>query len=220
MTKSKQRILKVASDLFSEFGFLGVSMEDIAKRLNITKAALYYHFRNKKQLYLEVLEKSFQSLIEIINRQTFNAKSPEQTISQLVKSYLKFGTKEKNLINYLVLKTPKQDSEIANYIVKLRTKIDYQFQTFLRGIFAKNNLKITTSFLLGTMDRLILEADLLNKRLNIKKSSLQILRIIKPLFRGITTMKIRNSLKKIGKRNKRSKPDNFNSLKKPWNLFT
>jgi len=59
MKSSKQKILKGASDLFSEFGFLGVSMEDIAKKLGITKAALYYHFKSKKELYLKVLEGSF-----------------------------------------------------------------------------------------------------------------------------------------------------------------
>ncbi len=68
MTKSKQRILKIASELFSEFGFLGVSMGDIAKKLNITKAALYYHFNSKKDLYFEVLEKAFQGLIKTINK--------------------------------------------------------------------------------------------------------------------------------------------------------
>jgi len=40
ISDSKERVLSAASELFSEFGFLGVSMEDIAKRLNITKASV------------------------------------------------------------------------------------------------------------------------------------------------------------------------------------
>ena len=41
---SKKYITDTARRLFSEFSYLGVSMNDIAKKLNITKAALYYHF--------------------------------------------------------------------------------------------------------------------------------------------------------------------------------
>ncbi|MCD6410486.1 TetR/AcrR family transcriptional regulator, partial [bacterium] len=80
MQQSRRKILKTASDLFSEFGFLGVSMDTIAKKLNITKAALYYHFKSKKELYFEVLEKSFQNLIESIEEEISKADSPEETI--------------------------------------------------------------------------------------------------------------------------------------------
>ena len=188
MTKSKQRILKIASELFSEFGFLGVSMGDIAKKLNITKAALYYHFNSKKDLYFEVLEKAFQGLIKTINKEISKAKSPKEYLFQLIRGYLKFGLKEKNLIKSLVLKIPDSDLEITNYIAKLREKINHQFQIILKGIFKnglwqKIDLKFITSSLLGIMDRLILEAALLDKKLNVKKSASQVLQIISPILR-------------------------------------
>ena len=186
---SKQRILETASNLFSEFGFLGTSMGNIAKKLNITKAALYYHFRSKKELYLQVLEKSFQDLIKNINRGVAKAKSPDEIIYQLIQSYFKFGLKEKNLIKCLTLKTPDIDPEIINYISELRMKIDWQFQSFLKEILKgksliqKVDLKFTTSFLLGTIDRMILEASLFNKSLNIRKKSFQILQMINPILK-------------------------------------
>jgi len=185
---SRQRILKTASELFSEFGFLGVSMEDIAKRLNITKAALYYHFRSKKELYLQVLEGSFQDLVKTINREVPKAKSSNEILSRLIKSYLIFGVKEKNLIKSLILRTPNIDPEIVSHITGLRKKIDCRFQSLLKEILKRKkpakklNLKFITSFLLGTMDRLILEASLFNKKLNIKKKSSQILEIISPIL--------------------------------------
>ncbi|MCK5459726.1 helix-turn-helix transcriptional regulator, partial [Candidatus Parcubacteria bacterium] len=44
LNNAKKNIIKAARGLFSEYSYLGVSMSDIAKKLNITKAALYYHF--------------------------------------------------------------------------------------------------------------------------------------------------------------------------------
>ena len=187
MQQSRRKILKTASELFSEFGFLGVSMEAIAKKLNITKAALYYHFKSKKELYFEVLEKSFQNLIESIDEEVSKANSPEEAIIRAIRGYLKFGQKEKNLIRCLVLKTPDQDLEIVNYIAKLREKINHKFQSILGDtikklsdsfLLKKLNLKFITSFLLGMMDGLILESTLSNKKLNIKKVSSQILQIL------------------------------------------
>jgi AcrR family transcriptional regulator len=54
MTGTRQRILDVALELFAERGYAGTSVADIAKRLGITKAALYYHFAAKSDI-LEAL---------------------------------------------------------------------------------------------------------------------------------------------------------------------
>jgi len=181
---SKQRILKIASELFSESGFLGVSMADIAKSLNITKAALYYHFTNKKELYLEVLEKSFRNLIKSISKRNIREMSPERRLSKMIQNYLRFGLKEKNLIKSLIVISPKGDPEIAKYVAKLRKNLLHQFQLFLKEILKKKNLaqkidpKFITSFLLGTMDGLILEATSFKKKLNLKKRVAQIMQIV------------------------------------------
>ena len=47
-----QRILDVALDLFIEQGFDGTSLRQIAERLGVTKAALYYHFESKDDILM------------------------------------------------------------------------------------------------------------------------------------------------------------------------
>ena len=49
---TRERILDVALDLFTEQGFDGTSLREIAERLNVTKAALYYHFESKDDILL------------------------------------------------------------------------------------------------------------------------------------------------------------------------
>jgi len=44
---TKKYIIGTARRLFSKYSYLGVSMSDIAKKLNFTKAALYYHLPAK-----------------------------------------------------------------------------------------------------------------------------------------------------------------------------
>jgi AcrR family transcriptional regulator len=49
---TRERILDVALDLFTEQGFDGTSLREIAERLGVTKAALYYHFESKDDILL------------------------------------------------------------------------------------------------------------------------------------------------------------------------
>jgi AcrR family transcriptional regulator len=49
---TRDRILDVALDLFTDQGFDGTSMREIAERLGITKPSIYYHFASKEEILL------------------------------------------------------------------------------------------------------------------------------------------------------------------------
>jgi AcrR family transcriptional regulator len=53
---TRQRILAVSAELFVEQGYDGTSLREIAERLGVTKAALYYHFSSKEQIFRALLE--------------------------------------------------------------------------------------------------------------------------------------------------------------------
>jgi AcrR family transcriptional regulator len=48
----RERILDVALELFNEQGYDATSLREIAERLGVTKAALYYHFKSKGDILL------------------------------------------------------------------------------------------------------------------------------------------------------------------------
>ena len=49
---TRDRILDVALDLFTDQGFDGTSMREIAERLHISKPAIYYHFASKEEILM------------------------------------------------------------------------------------------------------------------------------------------------------------------------
>ena len=64
---TKELILEEALGQFSEKGFAGTSMSEIAKPLGITKAALYKHFESKQQIFDEIIaasESRYKELLE------------------------------------------------------------------------------------------------------------------------------------------------------------
>ena len=54
---TKERILETALELFAQNGYLGTSMNDIAKQLGFTKAALYKHYTSKQEILDRIVER-------------------------------------------------------------------------------------------------------------------------------------------------------------------
>ena len=55
--ETKTRISEVALKLFSQNGYAGTSMSDIAAQLGITKAALYKHYAGKRDVLARIVER-------------------------------------------------------------------------------------------------------------------------------------------------------------------
>jgi AcrR family transcriptional regulator len=51
----RERILREATEKFVAAGYAAVSMQQIADAAGVTKATLYHHFRDKEDLFLEVM---------------------------------------------------------------------------------------------------------------------------------------------------------------------
>jgi len=66
LTDTKSNILKVAIFLFSEQGYNGVSMRNIADSVNISAPALYNHFADKKSLYEASVAQNFAAKAELL----------------------------------------------------------------------------------------------------------------------------------------------------------
>lgn len=177
---TKKHVIEVARRLFSEYSYLGVSMSDIAKKLNITKAALYYHFTGKTEIYEKVLDEVFNNLNLSIS-QAFDEKATEKKLQKLIRNYLDFGFKEKNLIKALILKLPPANPQIKKHIIQSREQTVNLIQPLIEEAIRSKKLaqkvdsKLVASLLTGMMDGLLLEHSFLNKKINSEKVSKQII---------------------------------------------
>ncbi|QFR49295.1 TetR/AcrR family transcriptional regulator [Sulfurimonas lithotrophica] len=58
---TKEKILKSSTKLFCEYGYKGTSVRKIAADVGIKQSALYNHFKNKEEIFLEVSKNIFSS---------------------------------------------------------------------------------------------------------------------------------------------------------------
>lgn len=62
---TKERIQQVALELFSERGYDKTSLKEVAARLEITRPALYYHFKTKEDILTSIVTDLMASLDEL-----------------------------------------------------------------------------------------------------------------------------------------------------------
>jgi AcrR family transcriptional regulator len=63
---TRQRLIEIAVRLFTEHSFAGTSLQMIADKLGITKAAVYHHFRTREELLTAVVEPVLRQLRVVI----------------------------------------------------------------------------------------------------------------------------------------------------------
>ena len=157
INSTKEMILKTAGSLFSQRGYFGVSMQDIADELSITKAALYYHFESKEALTEELLRGTVDELKQELKRACKTGVLPSDKVFNIVKTFLDFKIHHPELSLLVSLGFASDENtpvvqfvqdlriELTKYIRKLIGGID-----FIRRITYKSLFLLTTS-LLGLM---------------------------------------------------------------------
>jgi AcrR family transcriptional regulator len=66
-TDTRSRVQKVALELFAEQGYEKTSLREIAERLGVTKAALYYHFKSKEDIVHSFTDDYFAELDALVD---------------------------------------------------------------------------------------------------------------------------------------------------------
>jgi AcrR family transcriptional regulator len=55
---TKQKLERVARELFAERGFAGVSAEELVAKADVTRGALYHHYDGKEGLFEAIVDRS------------------------------------------------------------------------------------------------------------------------------------------------------------------
>jgi AcrR family transcriptional regulator len=71
-----ESLLRVAVTVFNERGYDGTSMEDLSRRLGISKSSIYYHVDSKEQLLALALDRALDGLFAVTDEVLAAAATP------------------------------------------------------------------------------------------------------------------------------------------------
>lgn len=83
----RERVLSAARELFLERGYTGVSMQEIADAAGMRKASLYYHVRDKEDLFVQVVQQEREHLSAGIAAELATATTLEDSLRRVARFF-------------------------------------------------------------------------------------------------------------------------------------
>lgn len=110
---SRERILEVARMLFVTKGYRAISMRSISQQLGYSHGSLYYHFKDKAELFYAIVQEDFYRLGRLFERML--ASSATDGMSKLEQAMLEFIRYGLNNPHHYEIMFMTRDEEILAY---------------------------------------------------------------------------------------------------------
>jgi AcrR family transcriptional regulator len=132
---TREIIIDAARDLFVKKGYQHVSMRKIANELKYSHGAIYYHFKNKAELFYALVEQDFSLLDQELENILSQTIASRQKLSQLLLGFIQFGLTHQNHYEIMFL---TKDEEIKNYLAEGPNK---SYERFAQAVYTLTNNK-------------------------------------------------------------------------------
>jgi len=109
---TKARIEQVARREFARQGFDATSIRQIAAEARITKPVLYYYFKNKRDLFLSLLEEAVAPLCDEVERIAGGDGTPRDRMSGIIAAVLRFAEKRPDEFRLLHRAVERREREV------------------------------------------------------------------------------------------------------------
>lgn len=111
----EETILKAATKVFAGKDFFLVTMEDVAKEAGVGKGTLYRYYKNKEDLYFNVINKGLEALFEYTNHEMGKENGSPQKIKKFIYCTLHFFNKNSSFVKVFLQEEVKfrQQSEYS-----------------------------------------------------------------------------------------------------------
>jgi len=161
-TERYKAILQAAERLFVEKGYHGVSIEQIANAAGVSKGLVHYHYMNKEQLIVYVVEEVLAKLSSSLDDILKSNETSQTKIRIAIKTYLNLANPRLNLARTLLLEnvlTENMNKYLASLMeentLKLAGLVD---DGIARGEFKPVNSRLVANLMRGAIFELIGEA--------------------------------------------------------------
>jgi AcrR family transcriptional regulator len=108
--ETRDLILEAARELFLSEGYEGVSMRQLAEKIEYSPTAIYVHFADKRDLFRELCLKDFARLAEVFQGATL-PQDPVARLKHIGRIYVEFGRQYPNHYK-LMFMTPHPPAEL------------------------------------------------------------------------------------------------------------
>jgi len=114
----RRRILDQAQQLFLAHGYHGVSIRDIVQACGLSNAALYYHFGDKQNLFVEVFKNYIAVLAQQLQEAGADKGSCRERLASMAEAHAHFMLKSRCELHTLIRDLVQCDSEEIQQLIQ------------------------------------------------------------------------------------------------------
>ena len=107
----RERILRVASELFASRGYTGTSVREVAESAGCTKPALYYHFASKEDLFHHVVGSHTDFVTAMIEKSLARPGTVRERITRGLGDYLEHVQRDPVSVRLLMALQYRPDAD-------------------------------------------------------------------------------------------------------------
>ena len=149
----RNEIIDAALKLFAQEGYHSTTLDAVASEIGVTKAALYYYFRNKEEIIRAILNRSIDRMKKVLGLRK-SSLSAREKLRQFIVYHVVFGTDNADLAKITfeqISILPKRSREVHK---RKQREVVALLQDLLRqgiddGTVSVKNTKMTAIAILG-----------------------------------------------------------------------
>jgi len=145
------RILDAAACVFSEVGFSGARVDEIAERAGVNKAMIYYHIGNKDALYAEVIQNVIGNTAETIARKIKDIHDPEEKLRIYIRSFARNLDENPQVAPIMMREVASGGRHLPEVVARDIFRIVNMLREILREGVEKGSFVETIPFLIHIM---------------------------------------------------------------------
>ena len=129
-SETRDKILDAARELFISEGYEGVSMRQVAEKIEYSPTAIYLHFADKEELFHELVHEDFARLATVFTSASMPA-DPVARIREIGRTYVEFGIHYPNHYK-LMFMTPHPPAELDDRDHEIKGNPESDAYAFLK----------------------------------------------------------------------------------------
>jgi AcrR family transcriptional regulator len=135
----RDAVLQTAAHMFLEQGYRRTSMSDLAKRLQITKPALYYYFRNKEEILVECYHAGISLIESLLDKALVSRGTGLDKVAAYIEAYAKSVALHEFGRCVSMLDENELSAETRKLVRALKRRIDASIRAYIEeGIADKS----------------------------------------------------------------------------------
>lgn len=96
-----RQILQAAESLFAEKGFYPTKVDEIARKAKLAKGTIYLRFKNKRDLFLSLIERKLELMLQEISQKARGNKPFQEKMEDILETHLRFLEENKDFFRIM-----------------------------------------------------------------------------------------------------------------------